>query len=481
MSKQVIPDVGTEWDRSSLLWGFRAGGGAPWHLHSPADGSLVQGVCLLSGDELEALTRTRQAVPAEDAGSLAVRLSTALAHLRRPLQQAMVLETGFTVGDCDEILEGCLDYLDNYSGNITGCFHGDAPPQSYQTSNATRQIRMAVCPWGTVAVILPQNAFLLLALTCLLNGVAAGNRVILRAPLQSARSAALLATALEMAGVAPGTVSVALVRAQDFVEALYRSPEPCLIHYLGGTKHAPALLAGAFRHGKGVLIDGEGNGRVYVGEDAAPGPAAELLTAGALRYNGQTCTSVNGAVIHPAIYPALRDLLAERWRALRAGNPLTGGAAAVQVGPLFSEEQAAWCLRQIEESRGTILSGGRRDGNLLHPTLVEEPSPDSGLVTEGLFGAALWIASGTAEDFVSGWRGNRYPLCAGVLSPSADAAWWLARLPNLARLTLNGDPSVESVFEPWGGYGASGNNPVGAWVDKYRRVLQVDEPFPADV
>ena len=59
-----------------------------------------------------------------------------------------------------------------------------------------RQIRLVPSPWGTVVVILPQNAFLILAVTTLLNALAAGNRVILRAPLQSARSAALLSVVL---------------------------------------------------------------------------------------------------------------------------------------------------------------------------------------------------------------------------------------------------------------------------------------------
>lgn len=69
----------------------------------------------------------------------------------------------------------------------------------------------------------------------------------------------------------------------------------------------------------------------------------------------------------------------------------------------------------------------------------------------------------------------QYPLCAGVLSASAEAPWWLARLPNVARLTVNGDPSIEDVFAPWGGYPGSGANPVGPWHEKYQRTVQVDE------
>jgi glyceraldehyde-3-phosphate dehydrogenase (NADP+) len=154
------------------------------------------------------------------------------------------------------------------------------------------------------------------------------------------------------------------------------------------------------------------------------------------------------------------------------GNPII---ADVDVGPLLDEEQAKWCQQQLEQSGGHILCGGGRDGNLLHPTIVEHPAPHSSLVREGLFGSGLWITAGTRDEFVSWWRHNQYPLCAGVLDPAADAAWWLARLPNVARLVVNGDPSVEHIFEPWGGYPASGMNVVGAWHEKYQRVVSVDE------
>jgi glyceraldehyde-3-phosphate dehydrogenase (NADP+) len=209
-----------------------------------------------------------------------------------------------------------------------------------------------------------------------------------------------------------------------------------------------------------------------VGADVVLEWTVEILTAGALRYNGQTCTSINGAMIHPAIYPALRERLIERWSHLKTGNPLT---EAVDVGPLFDEAQAAWCQSQIQESGGKILCGGQREGNLLVPTLVENPSLQSSLVRSGLFGSAMWLAPGDEKTFVAWWRSNQYPLGAGVLSPSAEPSWWLSRLPNLARLSVNGDPSIEHIFEPWGGYASSGVNPVGLWQRKYQRWVQVDE------
>jgi acyl-CoA reductase-like NAD-dependent aldehyde dehydrogenase len=264
---------------------------------------------------------------------------------------------------------------------------------------------------------------------------------------------------------------VVLVSARTFLTAVRESAEPILVHYLGSSAHAPDILSTCFQSGNQAIIDGEGNTWVWVDEDVPMDYACDVLTGGAIRYNGQTCTSINGAMIHPAIYDRLRVQLAARWQDLAYGNPLE---CNVDVGPLMDEAQAEHCLHQIESSGAEILAGGCRSGNLMTPTLAAEPREDSALVSEGLFGCALWIAPGNADRFAELWRRNRYPLCAGVLSGSDRTQSLLRRLPNLARLTVNGDPSIEYMYEPWGGYPASGVNPVSHWHQKYLRTVQID-------
>jgi len=461
----------------SLLWGTQGGKGERTDVFSPASGERIAYASQLSEEELVALTAPVSVLApltAQKIADFAARLHRALLSMRPDLREAMQLETAFISEDCEELLEGSLAYVEGYCCQSGQADNMQTVPILYRQGAQTRQIRSLRTPWGTIVVILPQNAFLLLGIVCLLNALAAGNRVILRAPMQSARSAALLAKAIQIAQPPQNSVSLVMIRAKELLFALYKSPTACLIHYMGSSRHAPQILSDTFQYGKAALIDGEGNGWVWVGADACPETAAKLLIAGALRYNGQTCTSINGAVIHPALYSNVRDLLIRHWEKLKAGCPLS---TPVDVGPLFDVAQAQWCEQQIGSSGGLVLCGGQRKANLLSPTLIENPNPNSALVTEGLFGPALWIAPGDAETFVESWRSNRFPLCAGILSPSADPGWWHARLQNLARLVMNGDISQEYLFEPWGGYPSSGMNVVGDWKEKYQRVVQTDEPF----
>ena len=473
-----VCSLGDTWEKSSLLWGVPAGCGSALEQRSPVDASLIQRTYLLDQHELEHMLGERPCtrIDQSEVWPFAARLHAALAALSPLLLETMQFETGFTKQDCEEMLEGSLAYVSDFKCSLHTAQAGDPNPLPYAVGVQQRQIQLARVPWGTVAVILPQNAFLLIALTTMLNALATGNSVILRAPQQSARSAALLAVALRAADVPGNMVSVVLAKARDFIDAVYRTSHPTLLHYMGSSQHAPQIVTNALHNGKPVIVDGSGNSWVWVDADVPVETVAQILTTGALRYNGQTCTSINGAMIHPAIYPAVQQCLVERWNQLVVGNPIT---SVVDVGPLFDEEQAAWCEQQLLNSGGYVLCGGHRNGNFLTPTMVADPAADSPLVREGLFGGGLWITAGDRDAFIGLWRNNRYPLCAGVLSPTAEPGWWAARLPSVARVVMNGDPSIEYIFEPWGGYPSSGMNGVGIWYEKYQRVVSIDAPIPS--
>lgn len=443
---------------------------------SALDGSMLHRSRMLSWEQVQELADIPAPIESPywnlgELGSFLDRLTDGLDRRRAALIHAMRHETGFIPSDCEEVFDGVLTLLRKFCAHDQNS--AEPPPKPYFHDD--RVIDFAVAPWGSIAVILPQNAFLYLAVTCLANALAAGNRVALRAPGQSALSATLLAEAVQEAGAALEIAAIVMAKSKEFVAAFQETSQPGLIHYMGSSRHAPSILAESFRAGKSSLIDGDGNVLVYVGPDANPGDAADVLTQGAIRYNGQTCTSINGAIIHLDIYDEVRSALLQRWRALTFGDTIED--PSVSVGPLLSSEQAQWCEAQLAQSGGELLRGGKSARNILEPGLLEHPNTTSSLVREGLFGPALWIARGDAKDYLGIWRTNKYPLCAGVIGAQEPREWWALRLPGVARLVVDGDPSIEDIFEPWGGYLGSGSNPVSSWKSKYQRTLQIDSPI----
>ena len=468
----VVP-IGEVWRHSNLIWGDFPVIGNQSSYFSPIDGRLIQQVDVLSSPDLDALFQFPASPPCwteSDIHDFAHRLQVELKALAPDLSEATQWETAFSTRDCEELVEGTLGYLEGFSDYYRQVSTPVPITLAYSAASQGRKIVLKSCPWGTIAVMMPQNAALLVSVICLLNALITGNRIVLRAPLQCSRTAAFLGHAVAQAKPPQGSVSIVVAKGREFLDAAHAAQSPLLVHYLGASQFGGDILKNAFTGQKPALVDGTGNTWIWVGEKNDPHHVAEVLTGGATRYNGQTCTSINGAIIHPALYEEVSRLLQQGWSQLRAGDTREGAS----IGGLFDVSQAQTCLERVGESRGQMLCGGHVAGNFLEPTLVESPNPDSDLVREGVFGPVLWIRAGNREDFVAQWPANHYPLCAGVLDSDAEEKWWLARLPNLARLVLNGDPSIEHIYEPWGGYPASGANGVSFWHQKYQRTVSLD-------
>jgi acyl-CoA reductase-like NAD-dependent aldehyde dehydrogenase len=418
--------------------------------------------------QIECATSLFRGVPlrgeVEGVEAFARALERELRARRDELVELMRAECGFVAADASEVLQGAFSILAGFRSR-------QAEVSAIPASAPGRQMALATAPWGKVALLLPQNSFLYLAATCLIHALDAGNRVVLRAPTRCGATAEVLRQAIWNAGPPGERVVISSSPAPLLIEAFLASTGPGLLHYFGGSERVPELLAHCFAHGKGCIADGQGNTWVYVGERADSGRAAATLTSGAVRYNGQTCTSVNGAWIHPSRYDEVLAELTLRFCSLRVCDH----ADDAEVGPLSDERHAVHGLRQALESGGTIVAGGARQGRLLHPTLVESPDLASSIVRDGVFGPVLWVRSGGEKEFWEAWEGNRFPLCAGVLGSERTAREW-AHLPGLARLVVDGDPSLEDPLGPWGGYPASGNATVTGWWEKYRRVVQIDSP-----
>ena len=267
----------------------------------------------------------------------------------------------------------------------------------------------------------------------------------------------------------PQSVSIVNCYASDFLDACYASPCVDLIHYIGSNQYALSVLVDTFEAGKMCLLDGQGNGWLLLDETFDLEVAVPIIIAGATRFNGEICTSVNGVLATPAVYPRLRERLVEAFHKLQVGHPLREG---VQVGPLFSHKQALELRRALVQAE--ILCGGEVDGAYFRPAVIAGVGPEDPLVRDGFFGPAVWIAEVPEQDFTAWLHQNRYPLSDTILSRNQDLIRQVARSSRAARICVNEDPSIESMFEPWGGYPPAGINPVSPWINKYRRSFQMD-------
>ncbi|MFO1434627.1 MAG: aldehyde dehydrogenase [Candidatus Competibacteraceae bacterium] len=447
---------------------------------SPVTGKTIRRIPLATkadiADSLIALNSRNEPLVVNTVFEFLRRLADQIELQRNLFLEAIYLETGFIVSDSMEMIDEAIEFLDNFEKYVIGLLKDNKRlniiPHSY-SETIERAMRIMQQPARCIAAVLPQNAAFTLGIIIIASALYAGSRVILRPPLQSGSSSALLARTIEQSDPPPARIAFVHSLAEDFLEVCYLSDEVDLIHYIGSSHYAPGILARAFAAGKQCLIDGQGNGMLYVDETFSREEAVRIITTAATRFNGETCTSVNGVLIEDTIYKDLKAALIESFQQLRLGHPLEPG---IQVGPLFSRQLAA----QLEKTiRGTkmakVLYGNQFTDAYFVPTVIEDVNPNDNIVCNGLFGPAIWIAPIAAGDDLWHWLGsNRFPLSDTLLSTDENLIDAFLQNSRASRICINVDQAIESMFEPWGGYPPGGLNTVSNWIEKYYRIFVID-------
>src|SRR6185503_3512949 len=244
-------------------------------------------------------------------------------------------------------------------------------------------------PYHTVAALVPQNAALPLTVTIIASALYAGSRLLLRPSLQCAATGSLLADLVSRSEPPEGSIHIVNALAEEFLQAICNTAPIEMIHYIGSNRYALDVFNRAFAARKICLLDGQGNGMLYVDDGYPIDRAVPLITSGATRYNGETCTSVNGVLVHPRRFEEVREGVVESFRSLRVGHP---GEHQTRVGPLLSERQAEELASLLSSGNSRrVLCGGTNEGAYFKPTVVEGVDALEGIVCDGFFGPAIWI------------------------------------------------------------------------------------------
>ncbi|MBI5202635.1 MAG: aldehyde dehydrogenase family protein, partial [Elusimicrobia bacterium] len=196
---------------------------------------------------------------------------------------------------------------------------------------------------------------------------------------------------------------------------------------------------------------------VIVGADADLNWAAARCAWGAYYYSGQVCISVQRIFVHEKVYAQFKDLLLKNMAELKLGDPKN---EATDIGPLIDDRSAdrvdSW-VKEALAGGGRLIAGGKREGRVISPTLVEDAPSTCKLAREEAFGPVATIEKvpslERAYDLITE---GAYGLQAGIFTKDVGAimaAW--DRLP-MGGLIVNDIPAYRSDAMPYGGNRDSG-------------------------
>jgi glyceraldehyde-3-phosphate dehydrogenase (NADP+) len=310
-------------------------------------------------------------------------------------------------------------------------------------------------PVGVIAAISSFNDPLTVAAHKVGPALAAGNAVVLKPASATPLSALRLADDLAAAGLPPGRLNVLTGRGEEVGAALVADPRVRMVTFTGSVA-AGEQVARAAGIKKLSLELGSNSPAIVLG-DADLGAAVPAIASGAFAQAGQNCLGVQRVFVYEPVYEAFRRGFVAHVGRLKAGCSLD---EAVDVCAVINEQQAlrleSW-IREALEAGARVLAGGRREGAVIWPTVLEHVPRGVHLDRDEAYGPVVSLyAVSSLDEAIDRANDSSYGLHAAIFTESLRDAFTAARRLAVGGVIVNDSTDYRLDTMPFGGSKLSG-------------------------
>jgi len=310
-------------------------------------------------------------------------------------------------------------------------------------------------PVGACSFISPFNFPLNLVAHKIAPAIAAGCPFVLKPASRTPIGALLIGEVLAESALPPGAFSILPCR-REAADAFTADDRFKLLSFTGSPEVGWDLKARAGK--KRVVLELGGNAACIVEPDWPDmDDAVRRILIGAFYQSGQSCISVQRILVHRSIVADFCTRLVKATRALPVGDPRE---EATFVGPLISVAEAERLEKWIGSAVAAgarILCGGKRQGAVLEPTLLDHVPAVEAIVAREAFGPVAVISA--YDDFgaaLAEVNASCFGLQAGVFTPDLykmQRAW---EELEVGGVIIGDAPSWRADHMPYGGVKESG-------------------------
>ncbi|MGB9117345.1 aldehyde dehydrogenase family protein [Bradyrhizobium sp.] len=392
------------------------------------------------------------ATPAYERAALLRRAAALLVERADRIAEIMARETGKAIKDARAEIIRSQDTL-ALSAEEAVRIEGEHIPLDASAMGAGKICFMLRFPVGVVAGITPFNAPVNLACHKIAPSIAAGNTLVLKAPPQSPGVIHALAEIFVDAGTPAGLLNV--LYGDTVGPALVRDPRVDFITFTGSPRAGAQIKAASGL--RRVALELGGNGVTIVHADANIAEAAPVCARNAMRLAGQSCISVQTVYVHRSLHDRFVDAVVSEVRKLKLGDPLD---PATDVGTLIdvgaAQRVESW-INEAAAGGASILTGGKRHGAQIEPTVIGGVRPEMKVVCDEVFGPVISLAP--YDDIDAVFRTvseSRFGLQTGIFTASIELAIRAVRNLRTGGVIINGSSTWRTDQLAYGGVKDSG-------------------------
>lgn len=393
------------------------------------------------------------AMPAYDRAALLRGVGELIVERFEEIGIIMAREAGKAVKDAKAEVRRSQDTI-RLSAEEAVRIEGQHVPLDSSAMGVGKMAFLMRFPVGVVGAITPFNAPFNLACHKLAPAIAAGNSVVIKPPQQCPLVVHKLIEMFVDAGLPNGFINV-VHGDPDVGRQLVTDPRIDFITFTGSSRAGAEIKRTSGL--KRVALELGSNGPTIVCEDADVSKIAPVLAVNSTRLAGQSCISVQNIYVHDSLKGALTDAVAAEMEKLKLGDPLD---PETDIGTLVDEPAAVRVEGWIQEALSggaRLVTGGKRDGAQLSPTLLTDVEPTMKVVCEEVFGPAANIIGFTdIDDPIRSINESPYGLQCGVFTDSTATALKVAREVRAGGVIINGTSTWRTDQLAYGGVKDSG-------------------------
>jgi acyl-CoA reductase-like NAD-dependent aldehyde dehydrogenase len=449
---------------AAIVAGEEVRGDTTVEVRSPWDGRVVGEVPWLGADEariaVDAAWRSMETgLPAWERAAILDRVAADVASRRQEFGALLSSENAKPITQALLEVDRCVQTL-IFSAAEARTLSGRGVPLDAHPAGVGHLGLTIRIPVGVVAAITPFNFPLTLAAHKIGPAVAAGCGVVLKPADKAPLVAHELVRAFHAAGLPHEWMSVLVGDPAPIADVFVADDRVGLITFTGSAAIGWSLKSKAPQ--KRVTLELGNSTPVIVCADGDVEAAATLSAASGYAFAGQSCISVQRAIVDPSIHDAFVDALTTAAEAHVPGDPAD---PATTLGPPITTDARdrvnGW-IAQAVDAGATPVTGGTFGDGFARPTVLDGVGLDQPVWAREAFGPVISVSTAadldTAIDLANG---TEFGLQAGIFTRDLGAALHAVERLRFGGVTVNQAPQFRVDQMPYGGTKASGNTKEG--------------------